>query len=304
VSLITSDDLTSLLLKEPTFSAEGAALKLREVMVPLLAPTSQEQAQQWTLQYWPTIYRKTNPFGPHPATVARAKEELEAGQGVKVFMDMAREAAAESQKQGLGLGAACVVVERREGTEENIVAVAGDARYKGLSCCRDGHEGPDNIAAHAVLRAIGMIARKRVRVAAPRTNGSTGAQSRLLVTPVSHSGGSPESITESLLDYPLNQRETDAFEKDNIVPNGYLCVDLEIYLTHEPCLMCSMAIVHSRFGRCIFSQRMPRSGGMAADGGLGYGLFWRTELNWKLLGWEWEDESQRELKDLDDDVQV
>ena len=51
--------------------------------------------------------------------------------------------------------------------------------------------------------------------------------------------------------------------------------------------MCAMAIVHSRFGKVVFKHRMPRTGGLCADGDLGHGLFWRKELNWQLLGWEW-----------------
>lgn len=51
--------------------------------------------------------------------------------------------------------------------------------------------------------------------------------------------------------------------------------------------MCSMAIVHSRFGRIVFGHRMKKTGGLCADGGLGHGLFWRKELNWTCLGWEW-----------------
>jgi len=52
--------------------------------------------------------------------------------------------------------------------------------------------------------------------------------------------------------------------------------------------MCAMAIVHSRFGRLVFGKRMPATGGICADGELGHGLFWRKELNWTLLAWQWE----------------
>jgi tRNA(Arg) A34 adenosine deaminase TadA len=69
--------------------------------------------------------------------------------------------------------------------------------------------------------------------------------------------------------------------------DGYLCHELELYCTHEPCVMCSMAIVHSRFGKVIFERRMRDTGGLCADGKLGHGLFWRKELNWTLLAWQW-----------------
>jgi tRNA-specific adenosine deaminase 3 len=95
--------------------------------------------------------------------------------------------------------------------------------------------------------------------------------------------------------------EQEYYEKDNIASSGYLCVDLDIYLTHEPCVMCSMAILHSRFRRCIFSTRVPHTGGMTSDGvdvtplsgGLKHGLFWRpSELNWKFLAWEFKEDAK------------
>ncbi|PKY02475.1 hypothetical protein P168DRAFT_271743 [Aspergillus campestris IBT 28561] len=106
---------------------------------------------------------------------------------------------------------------------------------------------------------------------------------------------------------------------------GYLCTDLDVYLTHEPCLCCSMGLLLSRFRAVIFPRggRM-RTGGLAsepcigpvavADSGEGgdneggegedkgdvgsgkeegnenerlyYGLHWRKELNWRALGFE------------------
>ncbi|KAE8351674.1 hypothetical protein BDV28DRAFT_149785 [Aspergillus coremiiformis] len=116
---------------------------------------------------------------------------------------------------------------------------------------------------------------------------------------------------------------------------GYLCTDLDVYLTHEPCLCCSMGLLLSRFRAVVF----PRQGRMVTGGlasepviapvpvsagteetheapeqtedqdqheeeekmsnehadshpkRLYYGLHWRTELNWRALGFEFVEEA-------------
>ncbi|PNS14615.1 tRNA-specific adenosine deaminase subunit tad3 [Sphaceloma murrayae] len=315
-SIVSYKDLSALLMQQPSFVQEGFPLKLREITVPLLSPTSVEQAQQWTLQYWPCLYRKTNPFGPHPSLVTRSEDEIRGEAGK--FVLLARQVASETSARNFGINAGCVVIERKPDKSAAIIAVAGDARLSGVQ----NKEGlattcAGNIACHSVLRAIGMVARKRVRVAAPkpRRAGLTAPPTAdplnpdigpgdLLIKPVAHASDTPESVPASLNDYPLAPLERASFDQDNLTPNGYLCVDLEIYLTHEPCLMCSMAIVHSRFARCIFGQRMLTSGGMSGDSGLGYGLFWRSELNWKLLCWEYQCRKSEEMAVLEEGTQV
>lgn len=42
---------------------------------------------------------------------------------------------------------------------------------------------------------------------------------------------------------------------------GYQLTGRTLFLTHEPCLMCTMALVHSRVKEVVFIHSMPKTGG-------------------------------------------
>lgn len=66
-------------------------------------------------------------------------------------------------------------------------------------------------------------------------------------------------------------------------PSHYLCHNLVVYTSHEPCVMCCMALVHSRIGRVIYLRESPSSGGLESN----YQLGDRDGLNWKFEIWKW-----------------
>ncbi|KAI0025734.1 cytidine deaminase-like protein [Xylariomycetidae sp. FL0641] len=357
------------------------------IPVPLLAPTSQVQANMWSQQFWQTVYRKNNPLGPHPSNVCRTTSVV--SRDASVWMTLAHQVAKKTQKAGFGEPIGAVIIKRtvpgkpdaarpsaskgegpispdangddaqrddvstaagageldnalanldtenvsrlrrpsRPGTSGSdttapeaeprynvidgkdllevepkeaeakettqIVAVAADARWHQQE--KTGCTG--NPMAHAALRAISMVAQKLVRAEKNRPQ----VESEIMEF-------------EAFQDKPLLHDEQVVFDADHPCPDGYLCHELELYMTHEPCTMCAMAILHSRMGRIVFRHRMPLTGGMSSEdrghelcgepepcergpcgGGQGLGLHWRKELNWSMLGWEWETDTIERL---------
>jgi tRNA-specific adenosine deaminase 3 len=265
---------------------------IRSIPVPMVPPTSQVQAAMWSQNFWPTVYRKNNPLGPHPAMVSRATDEITGD--AAVWMTLAHQVAEQSKAAGYGESLGACVVQRDQG-KTVVVALAADARWHD----HDNTSDAGNPMAHAVLRAISMVAQKLVRAENRKTDTKT----------------PPILEFEAFQDAPLLPDEQKVFEQDHPSPDGYLCHGLELYLTHEPCVMCSMAILHSRMGKVVFRHRMPLTGGLCSEdrgdghpdlaesaGGRGLGLFWRRELNWSLVAWEWE--SAGSLKPLLVDYKV
>ena len=278
-SVITMKGLYNILSSKESSLGIDFEPHLRIIPVPLNPPSSEKQARDWSQQYWPTVYKGGNPYGPHPALVSRVLEDLHSRVGK--CMDLAKRVGEEVLLSSKGEPIGAVIVDRGGGKATTVVVVAGDARWHGVDKVEQSGNG--NVTAHAIMRAIGMVARKR-----------RASLHRALPAENAHE----ESDLDT--DRPLTCLERDIYATSTIEGEGYLCLDLELYITHEPCVMCSMALLHSRFSRVIFGQRMPRTGGLSAvspnkrdsytkisDRGLGYGLFWRQELNWRHLAWQW-----------------
>ncbi|KAL6949954.1 hypothetical protein ACO0QE_000623 [Hanseniaspora vineae] len=52
---------------------------------------------------------------------------------------------------------------------------------------------------------------------------------------------------------------------ENLPNDGYLCLDYEVFTTHEPCAMCCMALVHSRISRLFYIQDVKDTGSLKSN---------------------------------------
>lgn len=274
--------------------------RLYETLIPLYPPTTAEQARSWSQQYWPCSFNpasQTLQNGPPLQLLRTTRAELDSAR-LEEYLGLAHQAARECSDAGFGRNIGAVVVDPRM---SKVIAVAGDARWWSPASphpgnATDGFQGhadgrPEH---HALMRAIAMVAETEIRRqddddTSSRARGTNGRQAE----PADLGGTTLTTIEFASLHHARSAKEDVHASAGALSENrtdAYLCTGLDVYLTHEPCVCCSMAMIHSRFRACVFERRMAGTGGLCAEkdnGGLGYGLFWRPELNWRVMTFEY-----------------
>ncbi|KAK4701674.1 tRNA-specific adenosine deaminase 3, partial [Phenoliferia sp. Uapishka_3] len=67
------------------------------------------------------------------------------------------------------------------------------------------------------------------------------------------------------------------------VPAPYLLTGLTVFMSHEPCLLCAMSLLHSRISNLFYIKRAPGSGGCGSL----YSVHEDEGLNHRFEVWEW-----------------
>lgn len=79
---------------------------------------------------------------------------------------------------------------------------------------------------------------------------------------------------------------------------GYLCRGYHVYMSHEPCGMCSMGLLHSRISRLIYLRDQPYTGGINYESG-GLCIHDQRQLNWNYEAWKYVGDISTEIKEFE-----
>uniref|UniRef100_A0A8C4Q8A7 Adenosine deaminase tRNA specific 3 n=1 Tax=Eptatretus burgeri TaxID=7764 RepID=A0A8C4Q8A7_EPTBU len=194
------------------------------------APRTRHQFEEASL-HWPTSFHEDQklekilsdePFNP--------TEKAD----VEKHMLCAIEAARQGQRCGFEPSGAVMV----DPASDTVIAVAHDCRTSQTSLL------------HASMVAVDLVAKSHGAGAYSCTKYPA---CKFLTSVTSNFGLQASHLTSALA---ITE------DKSENLSAPYLCTGYDLYLTREPCVMCAMALVHSRIGRVFY-------GVPSADGALG-----------------------------------
>ncbi|KAJ1961791.1 tRNA-specific adenosine deaminase subunit tad3 [Dipsacomyces acuminosporus] len=197
--------------------------------VPVRAPYTKQQFDEWK-QVWPVAFR--------PPLVVRS--EIEPKEYGYVANNLKRIALLRDQSKERGDRAVAVAVVSPK--TQNVIAEASDMTNT------LGHP-----LKHAAICCISKVA--EIEVGRQRKKQSGDADE----------GPSGATVPAKRAHTPETPGQGDAQDGFDFETAGYLCEGLDVFASKEPCVMCCMALVHSRIGRLFFLDE-------SSSGGISYYL--------------------------------
>ncbi|KAI8320255.1 hypothetical protein GQ54DRAFT_318181 [Martensiomyces pterosporus] len=237
---------------------EWQALPIAITPVPVRAPYTKEQFDEWK-KVWPVAFR--------PPLVVRRELTQEDQEYITRWIRRVAESRDRSES---------------EGNRPVAVAIASPKTGCAVAESTDKTHSLGHPLKHAAICCIGQVAELEVErqqlaqqrkdedidtaddkeepsslVPAKRPHGPENSPAPSLHSEQTTPGGTPKT-------------DGDGFEFETA---GYLCEGLDVFASKEPCVMCCMALVHSRIGRLFFLDE-------AAGGGISfYSMHSRKGLN-------------------------
>jgi len=135
----------------------------------------------------------------------------------------------------------------------------------------DTRRSADQPLRHSVMAAIRGIADIRVAMSSPAAADAPA---------VAAAASSPTTTA------PNSRTGTPSIPSSSKNGADYLLTSLNLFTTHEPCIMCSMALVHSRVKDVFYVQGMPGTGGCGGAEGRGCGVVGKG-VNHRFGVWRW-----------------
>ncbi|KAH0586297.1 SET domain-containing protein 7 [Termitomyces sp. J132] len=226
------DDTATLLLatlvQSPTSPSPPSGLDLPPPYVTLVpsAPALTPISLKLKSTFWPTLFT--------PSRKGEA-EEWTRGQAHWAWQAMKTTviAAHDARSRGEMPIAAHVAAPYETGT----TGVSPDRSFTGWDTRQS--------SAHPLRHAVINVVRK---MADYQASSSTPARTE-----------TPFGLISSASSGPAMTMSGDAEEPRNGA--NYLLTSLTMFTTHEPCIMCSMALIHSRVKEIVYLRKMPRTGG-------------------------------------------
>jgi len=200
---------------------------LRRTQVPLLPPSGAADAAAWSALHWPCVFNAAAAAAAAAAAPTQGHalpaEEVAA---MRAGMARARALAAAAAAAGGACNGALIV----DPSSGEVVAEGRDVSRGcggGGGGWRGGGEGGHPLR-HAVMAALDAAARRDLALYHAPSTAEAAAAAR-------GEGGKRK-------------------EPPDAPPRPYLCTGWDCFVLSEPCLMCAMALVHSRVRRVVFAR--------------------------------------------------
>jgi len=206
--------------KQDEIAAIGISQEILEV--PAEPPKTEKEANIWK-KHWPISTRPKDT----PAYTFTEEERKRVEFHMREAIDLARRGSSYGE---VPIG--CVIVDPKS---DQVLGKAHDLT-RGTSPPKASSSGSGK--AHPLHHAVMMCIREVAKQDRKRWP-------------------DPPSQTQPGESEEVGSKRTRGGESDAKSEKPYLCTGFDMYVTHEPCVMCSMAALHSRIGRVFWSLPNP-----------------------------------------------